>query len=161
MTSLGSGNFLKGIIIPFYGELKNIPEGWLLCDGTNGTPDLRGKTLIGTGTISDEWGTVTYKVKESGGERLHKLTIKEMPSHNHTGTTNNSGLHNHGLPTTGNYDGGGTGYDDGGGNNPNYTRCFSATNGLHNHNLIINNTGSDNPHNLMQPYLVVNYIIKI
>ena len=42
------------MIIPYYGEIVNIPQGWLLCDGTNGTPDLRGKVLIIGATGGDK-----------------------------------------------------------------------------------------------------------
>lgn len=136
LNSLGSGNFLKGMIIPYYGEIKNIPNGWLLCDGTNGTPDLRGKTLIGTGTISDNWGTITYILGNSGGERLHKLTIEEMPSHSHK-TKMGDGYQ-------------GTGWIDQSGES--YYGWLDGYIGF---------SGGDKPHNVMQPYMVVNYIIKI
>ena len=32
LSSSGSGAFLKGMIIPYYGEIEHIPQGWLLCD---------------------------------------------------------------------------------------------------------------------------------
>lgn len=38
-----------GAILPFAGDKKNIPRGWRICDGSNGTPDLRGRFLEGTG----------------------------------------------------------------------------------------------------------------
>jgi len=38
-----------GIIFPFWGTKNDIPKGWKLCDGTNDTPDLRGKFMRGTG----------------------------------------------------------------------------------------------------------------
>lgn len=34
-----------GTILSYTGDLNKIPHGWFLCDGTNGTPDLRGKFL--------------------------------------------------------------------------------------------------------------------
>lgn len=37
----------KGIIFPFWGTKRDIPPGWKLCDGTNDTPDLRGRFLRG------------------------------------------------------------------------------------------------------------------
>ena len=37
-----------GTILPYTGNLSDIPVGWHLCDGTNGTPDLSGRFLEGT-----------------------------------------------------------------------------------------------------------------
>jgi hypothetical protein len=41
-----------GHILPFAGPSNKIPAGWVLCDGTNGTPDLRGKVPGGISNIS-------------------------------------------------------------------------------------------------------------
>lgn len=40
-----------GTILPFIGSLSDIPSGWYLCDGTNGTPDLRDRFLQSYGTM--------------------------------------------------------------------------------------------------------------
>jgi len=60
----------KGMIVPYYGVLADIPIGWALCDGTNGTPDLRGKFVLGGGG--------DYTLGATGG----------ATSHTHTATTN-------------------------------------------------------------------------
>ena len=39
-----------GTILPYVGDLADIPRGWYLCDGSNGTPDLRNRFLEGTTT---------------------------------------------------------------------------------------------------------------
>lgn len=39
-----------GTILPYVGELADIPKGWALCDGSNGTPNLTGRFLEGTTT---------------------------------------------------------------------------------------------------------------
>lgn len=39
-----------GTILPYVGSLSKIPAGWHLCDGTNGTPDMRDRFLMGAGT---------------------------------------------------------------------------------------------------------------
>lgn len=36
-----------GTILPYVGDIKDIPKGWALCDGTNYTPDLTGRFLEG------------------------------------------------------------------------------------------------------------------
>lgn len=115
-----------------------------------------GRVLLAQGKSS--WGT-TYNAGSTGGEATHKLTVGEMPSHNHTGSTNTTGNHSHNTPTTGTYDGDGKGYDSGGGNNPNYTQCFTSEAGSHSHTITIQNTGSSQSHNNMQPYIVC-YIWK-
>lgn len=71
----------SGIICMWSGESTAIPNGWHLCDGSSGTPDLRDRFIVGAGD--------TYKVKDTGGEATHTLTTNEMPSHNHgfTGTS--------------------------------------------------------------------------
>ena len=69
----------KGAIIIWSGAADRIPEGWALCDGTNGTPDLRGKFVLGA---VYETGN-QYSVGQSSGEATHTLTVEEMPSHSH------------------------------------------------------------------------------
>ena len=72
-TDKGFSNSVPaGTILPWYGEKANIPNGFALCDGTNGTPDLRDRFLVGAGT--------TYSLGAKGGEATHKLTGKELPS---------------------------------------------------------------------------------
>ena len=52
-----------GIIVSWNGAISAIPDGWALCDGNNGTPDLRGLVLLGAD--SDSGGT--YNVDDTGG----------------------------------------------------------------------------------------------
>lgn len=67
-----------GGIIMWSGAADAIPTGWALCDGTSGTPDLRGRFVLGGGG--------SYAVGAVGGEETHKLTVAEMPRHGHTVT---------------------------------------------------------------------------
>ena len=71
-----------GAIIAYYGDLNKIPSNFKYCDGTNGTPDLRGRVIVETGAFSDIYGNVTYNLGDVGGERYHQLTLTELPSHN-------------------------------------------------------------------------------
>lgn len=64
-----------GGIILWSGSVASIPPNWKLCDGTNGTPDLRDRFVVGAGG--------DYAVGETGGEATHTLTIEEMPAHSH------------------------------------------------------------------------------
>lgn len=74
-----------GTIWPYKGDATKIPEGWSLCDGSNGTPDLRGRFLVGLGSFVENGETLIYSntMSQIGGEAKVKLGIKEMPKHRH------------------------------------------------------------------------------
>lgn len=67
---------IVGMIIMWYGNSSDVPEGWSICDGTNGTPDMRNRFPLGIGTYTDLTGI-------TGGELTHTLTEEELPSHSH------------------------------------------------------------------------------
>ena len=78
-----------GLISMWSGSIATIPGGWALCDGTNGTPDLRSKFIVGAGS--------TYNPGNTGGATSstptitvnnHTLTESQMPSHSHSGVAN-------------------------------------------------------------------------
>jgi len=59
---------------------KNTPvEGWALCNGRNGTPNLMDRFIVAGGPGSN-YGNNTGKI---GGEASHPITLAEMPSHTH------------------------------------------------------------------------------
>ena len=79
-----------GGIIMWSGTIAEIPAGWSLCNGQNGTPDLRSRFIVGAGSDSstyspgqDTIGTGYYKVGDIGGQDLHTLSESEIPSHRH------------------------------------------------------------------------------
>ena len=71
----GFGTAPIGSIIMWSGATNNIPTGWVLCDGKNGTPDLRGRFVIGAGG--------NYAVSAKGGAETVKLELKHIPPHTH------------------------------------------------------------------------------
>ena len=57
----------KGTIVLWSGTIATIPNGWVLCDGTNGTPDLRNRFVVGAGdeySVGDKGGVKTYTLIE-------------------------------------------------------------------------------------------------
>ena len=79
-----------GVIVMWSGS--NIPTDWALCDGTNGTPDLRNRFIVGAG---DE-----YAIGAIGGDKEVALTIAQMPRHQH-GVKGYAGEWRNGLPNFG------------------------------------------------------------
>ena len=72
----------KGAIMMWSGTLESIPPGWQLCDGTNGTPDLRDRFVLGVSEGENPGAT--------GGSHFYYLTVNTLPQHNHTiGTDGN------------------------------------------------------------------------
>lgn len=65
-----------GVIVMWSGTASAIPSGWALCNGQNGTPDLRDRFVVGAGS--------SYAVGAKGGEASHTLTVEEMPRHSHS-----------------------------------------------------------------------------
>jgi microcystin-dependent protein len=168
---------------PFLGEIKMVswnfpPKGWAFCNGqllpinqnqalfsllgtnfggngqTNfGLPDLRGRAAVHASGGNP--GTVA-------GEPNHTLTMAEMPTHNHfinvdaaTAATSNTN-----TPASGTVLGQSTGKPPQGANFP--VQMYGD--GAPVANLAaasIGNAGGSQPHNNMQPYLVINFVIAL
>ncbi|BDW88208.1 phage tail protein [Thalassospira tepidiphila] len=154
----GGGSLPVATILPFAGSVA--PEGFMICDGAEllaaeyadlftaiGTvygvgqaagsfklPDLRGRAPIGAGQGD---GLTDRVIGAVDGEETHQLTIDEMASHSHSyGAVHQS---DYGMSTFGPK-----------GVNPTSQEWYS-----------VSDAGGDQPHNNMQPFLVVNYIIKV
>lgn len=68
-----------GIIVLWYGAIVDIPAGWQLCDGTNGTPDLRNKFIAGAGDTYAVDDTMTTNVAADAGVPIYALAyIQKM-----------------------------------------------------------------------------------
>lgn len=113
-----------------------------------------GRVLLAQG--KSDWGT-TYNAGSTGGEATHKLTVGEIPSHNHTGSINTAGEHTHSLTLKalwGDGNGSGNGWAGDTRDGGSRTNTFSTV-GNHTHTVTINSTGSGQPHNNLQPYISV------
>jgi hypothetical protein len=75
-----------GVITMWSGAIGSIPAGWFLCNGANGTPDLRDRFVIGAGN--------GYGVGVTGGS---KDAIAVAHTHAFSGTTSADGTHTHGV----------------------------------------------------------------
>ena len=65
-----------GVIVMWSGSTSSVPTGWALCNGQNGTPDLRDRFIVGAGN--------SYSVGSKGGADSVTLTTSQMPSHAHS-----------------------------------------------------------------------------
>ena len=84
-----SSPFTAGMIMLWSGSIGSIPGGWVLCNGTNGTPDLRDRFVVAAGS--------TYAVGATGGSadsivvtHTHTATVTD-PGHLHNATSTGTG----------------------------------------------------------------------
>lgn len=91
-----TGNTPSGLISMWSGPINTIPSGWALCDGANGTPDLRNRFILSVQSSVENPGA-------TGGTHDQSLTIANLPPHdhsiNHTHTVTDNG-HSHNVPLT-------------------------------------------------------------
>tara|TARA_B110000908_G_scaffold171473_1_gene234360 strand:+ start:1809 stop:2519 length:711 start_codon:yes stop_codon:yes gene_type:complete len=155
----GPVSFLpKGSIIAWNG--KTAPTGWALCNGSKGTPDLRGRFIYGYGA------RLGNTFNKRGGSETHRLSEAEMPRHMHhvSVSISNAGNHKHYLQryqvhskSFKNDSGGKAAIRRRRGNIPtNYS-------GNHSHRASVRQhaRGSNKAHNNMPPYYVLAWIIKL
>ncbi len=72
----GISAFVTGMIMLWSGAQNAIPSGWVLCNGSNGSPDLRDRFVVGAGS--------SYSVGNTGGASSVTLSTSQIPSHNHS-----------------------------------------------------------------------------
>lgn len=73
-----------GIIVMWGGLLSAIPSGWLLCDGQNGTPDLRSKFVKGAAAAADPGATGGNATHSHANHASHTHTYSQVVNHTHT-----------------------------------------------------------------------------
>lgn len=148
----------SGAILMWSGTVATIPSGWYLCDGTNGTPDLTNKFIVGAD--ADDGGaaksTITGSATQSGGSK-DAIVV----SHTHTASVTDPG-HNHDVYWSGGA-GGYQGYFQTGSQNwtttspgP-YSDTGNRTTGI---SVSNSTTGSSGTNANLPPYFALAYIMK-
>jgi len=161
---------IGGIII-WSGSVGNIPNGFALCDGTSGTPDLRDKFIVGAGG--------SYAVGATGGASTHTHTQGDTgleSSHTHTqGNTGSESSHTHSYSGTTGGASQTTSLASGSGAliaSDTHTHTFSGTTGAgsaHSHTNPTTNAGSAHKHtnpttdasSNLPPYYALAYIMRV
>ena len=97
-----------GIIVLWFGSIGSIPSGWTLCDGNNGTPNLKNKFVVGAGdtyAVDETGGNINHNHDFTGDGHKHTIAaggfigggvggVDETSTNDATGTTDNQ----NGLP---------------------------------------------------------------
>ena len=150
VVSLGAGTaptwgnaFVTGMIMMWSGSIASIPSGWVLCNGSSGTPDLRDRFIVGAGS--------SYNPGNTGGSADATLV-----SHSHFGTTDSAGVHSHTYL--------GTEVPGGSGNGSRQGILSGRTTdsaGAHTHTFITSSTGTSGVNANLPPYYALAFIMKL
>jgi hypothetical protein len=151
VTTAAAAVIPSGVIVMWSGSVASIPTGWYLCNGSNGTPDLRNRFVVGAGS--------TYAVDATGGSAD---AIVVSHSHNYAGTTSAVGDHSHTFTTYEPDDGStGPGVAADNQNDPVNTGTTNPA-GAHSHTFsgTTLSSGSSGTNANLPPYYALAYIMK-
>lgn len=157
-----------GVITMWSGSVSSVPAGWYLCDGSNGTPDLRNTFVYGASS-DGEVNTTGGSANAVAVSHSHTGSSASAGNHGHTGSTNTTGNHNHSLTMRGHYNGRvnvggglsevyGTAYTNTTGNHSHTVSIDSA--GSHSHTVTVNSAGESGTNKNLPPYMKLAYIMK-
>ena len=160
-----------GVIVMWSGSTSSVPTGWALCNGQNGTPDLRDRFIVGAGN--------SYSVGSKGGADSVTLTTSQMPSHAHSLNVNSfnvkinfdSGVErasDKGTNISGTHNtiaeaGSGSQYGIRIGSTASYDNGYAVSDLTHASTIdaSISNSGSDQSHENRPPYYALAFIMKL
>lgn len=156
---------INGVVNPFFpiGSIiiwysATIPTGWVLCNGTNGTPNLQGKYLLGA---NGNLGSTTNNYNVT-------LAVGNLPAHKHNGgSIGNAGGHKHYfyVPSHDINNCDSQGWDGFSAYKSSDRTRQAAVNAMtspitHNHNVTMNNVGAGGSISIEPPYYTLKYIMK-
>jgi len=158
-TQITSSLFPSGGIILWSGSTASIPSGWVLCNGSNSTPDLRDRFVVGAGS--------SYGVNATGGASSVTLSTSQIPAHNHSASSSSSTTihdsgHSHSISALRPSESGNTISTSSGGTAVTAS-TNSATTGITastSTSTSIGNTGGGGSHENRPPYYALAYIMK-
>lgn len=141
----------SGSIVMWAGLLADIPSGWVICDGNNGTPNLFDRFVKSVPSGIDPGA--------SGGQNSHTISSSQMATHSHTTSSSNSGKHNHSQDYSGSGSWGSSDVDPIRGSNSSW-ESHGTQNGAHTHSTDIGLTGSGSSVENRPPFYEIAYIMK-
>jgi len=133
----GFGTIPIGGIIMWSGS--SIPDGWALCNGGSGTPDLRNRFIVGSGS--------GYSTGATGGASSVALTKNQMPSHNHGGNTGSKSVYQPGSSAAV--------------APPVFITYVSGTRSSSSHTHSISSDGGGQSHENRPPYYALAFIMRV
>jgi len=138
--------FITGMIILWSGSVASIPSGWALCNGSNGTPNLTDRFVVGAGS--------SYAVNATGGS-ADAIVV----SHTHTASVTDPG-HTHTVPMRSGV--GGEGSESHTLTKTNSTANYNETTASATTGISVTNasTGSSGTNANLPPYYALAYIMK-
>lgn len=139
----------RGCILLWSGSTSTIPGGWALCNGQNGTPDLRDRFVVGAGS--------TYAVAAKGGATTVTLTTSQIPSHTHSIASD--GDHTHTIDF--NRAGSGASVYTGLSAINSGTSSVMTSNSAGAHTHTAGSSGGGGAHENLPPYYALCYIMKV
>ena len=146
---IGNGTFPLGGIIMWSGAISAIPTGWSLCDGNNGTPDLRNRFVLGATNDGSDSTYPGISVDETGG-----TADAVVVSHTHGITEPNNGNgHKHSISFTNTDSGDGRSEESGNGGQSGTNDTNFATTGI-----TINTEGVSGTNKNLPPFLALAFI---
>ncbi|UGU15224.1 hypothetical protein LS482_16245 [Sinomicrobium kalidii] len=164
----------EGTICMWSGSVNEIPDGWALCDGTNGTPNLKGRFVVGYDSGQSDYNAMG----KTGGATQVTLSTSQLPRFTPSGTIRSGGGHSHpyrdaylaekGNDKTRHPQGGveaigtviyGSGKSDTDNRYFYYVNRTTSSSGSHTHTFNGNQIGGDQPHENRPPYFTLAFIM--